>query len=159
MTVVLDGRSLTLEDVVAVSRQRTTVDLAPAAVDRMRRSRLILEQSAARGEPIYGFTTGVGALKRVALEPADVQRFNRMMVLNCRLGQGSPVHQDVVRATLLRLANNLARAVVGVRQVIVHPGASMNSERQHGLARVARALRELCRAIPRRVAVAPERRL
>ena len=115
MTVVLDGRSLTLEDVVAVSRQRTTVDLAPAAVDRMRRSRLILEQSAARGEPIYGFTTGVGALKRVALEPADVQRFNRMMVLNCRLGQGSPVHQDVVRATLLRLANNLARAVVGVR--------------------------------------------
>src|SRR5262249_5824393 len=115
VTVLLDGRSVTLDDIVAVSRQDAKVELAPRAIDRTRPSRRGLEQSAARGEPIYGYTTAVGAQKRVALEGADIQQFNRMMVLNCRLGQGPPVGRDVVRATLLRLANNLARAVVGVR--------------------------------------------
>jgi histidine ammonia-lyase len=115
MTVVLDGHGLVLEDVVAVSRRGAAVDLAPAAVERMLQSRQILERSAAGGEPIYGYSTGVGALKRVALAGADIQRFNRTMVLNCLAGQGSPMRQEVVRATLLRLANNLARGVVGVR--------------------------------------------
>ncbi len=96
-------------------RAGTPRSTGPAAVDRMRRSRRILEQAAAGGQPIYGYSTGVGAQKRVAVERADIEHFNRMMVLNCRIGQGPPARRDVVRATLLRLANNLARAVVGVR--------------------------------------------
>ena len=115
MTVVLDGHGLDLKDVVAVSRRGARVDLSPAAAERMRRSRRVVEQAAARGEPIYGYSTAVGALKRVALESADIHRFNRTMVMNCLAGQGPPASPEVVRATLLRLANNLARGVVGVR--------------------------------------------
>ena len=65
MTVVLDGVSLSLDQVVAVARQGGRVALAPAAIDRMRRSRRVLEQAGAEGTPIYGFSTGAGALKRV----------------------------------------------------------------------------------------------
>jgi histidine ammonia-lyase len=115
LTVVLDGHGLDLDDVVAVARGGARVDLAPAAVERMGRSRQVLERAAAAGEPIYGYSTGVGALKRVALQGADAHHFNRQMVLNCRVGQGSPAGADLVRATLLRLADNLARGVVGVR--------------------------------------------
>jgi histidine ammonia-lyase len=115
VTVVLDGVGLSLDQVMAVARRGGRVALAPAALDRMRRCRRVLEQAGADGAPIYGFSTGAGALKRVALDSRDVHRFNRLMVMNCRVGQGPPASDEVVRGTLLRLANNLARGTTGVR--------------------------------------------
>jgi histidine ammonia-lyase len=115
VTVVLDGVSLSLDQLVTVARRGARVALAPAAIDRMRRSRRILEQTSAGGAPIYGFSTGAGALKRVAIDTQDVPRFNRLLVMNCRVGQGAPASDEIVRGTLLRLANNLARATTGVR--------------------------------------------
>ena len=115
MTVLLDGVSLRLDQVISVARQGARVVLAPEAIDRMRRSRQVLEQAGAEGMPIYGFSTGAGALKRVAVDAQDVHEFNRLLVMNCRVGQGPPASDDVVRGTLLRLANNLARATTGVR--------------------------------------------
>jgi histidine ammonia-lyase len=115
VTVVLDGVSLSLDQVVTVARGGGQVALAPEAIDRMRLSRRVLEQAGAEGMPIYGFSTGAGALKRVAVEAQDVHRFNRLLVMNCRVGQGPPASDEVVRGTLLRLANNLARGQAGVR--------------------------------------------
>jgi histidine ammonia-lyase len=115
VTVTLDGRSLTLDEVVRVARESERVELADQALDRMRLTRRVLEQAAADGRRIYGYSTGVGAMKRVGLGDQDVHRFNRMMILNTCVGQGPPVGHEVVRATLLRLANNLARGAVGTR--------------------------------------------
>ncbi len=115
MTVVLDGHGLDLEQVVMVARRGTRVQLAPEAVEVMRRSRNMLEQTAARGEPVYGYSTGVGALKRVALATEGRAAFNALMVGNSRVGHGPPASPEVVRATLLRVANNLARGLVGAR--------------------------------------------
>jgi histidine ammonia-lyase len=115
VTVTLDGRSLSLDDVIRVARHREHVELSQDALQRMQVSRRVLDRAAAQGQPIYGYSTGVGALKRVALGAQDADQFNRMMILNCRVSQGPPADDDVVRATLLRLANNLARAAVGAR--------------------------------------------
>src|SRR6185437_14458572 len=74
-----------------------------------------LEAAAARGEPMYGATTDVRALQRVTLDPGQTGRFNRSMIMNCLVGQGPAVGEDVVRATLLRLANGFAGGTTGVR--------------------------------------------
>ena len=115
MTVTLDGRSLALDDLIAVAREGAPVELSADAIERMRRSREVLEAAAARGEPMYGATTAVGALKRVTLDPGQTGRFNRSMIMNCLVGQGPAVGEDVVRATLLRLANGFAGGTTGVR--------------------------------------------
>ena len=81
----------------------------------MRRSRRVLEETVARGERIYGVSTAAGALQRVPVAGSDAHRFNRMMILNCRVGQGAEASREIVRGTLLRLANLLARGVTGVR--------------------------------------------
>ena len=91
------------------------VELAPAAIEAMRASRRVLEESRARGERIYGVSTAAGALQRVPLDGPDADRFNRMMLLNCRVGQGPAASREIVRGTLLRLANLLAQGVTGVR--------------------------------------------
>jgi histidine ammonia-lyase len=115
VTVSLDGRSLGVDDLVAVAREGAPVELSAESVARMQRSRQVLEEAAARGEQIYGATTGVGALKRVGLDPAATSRFNHTMILNCLVGQGPAVGEDVVRATLLRMANGFAGGATGVR--------------------------------------------
>ena len=115
MTVALDGRSLALADVVAVRAGRGA-GRARAGGDRGdARIATGVEQAVARGERIYGVSTAAGALQRVALDGSDAHQFNRTMLLNCRVGQGPPASREIVRGTLLRLANNLAHGVTGVR--------------------------------------------
>src|SRR3954447_7032672 len=61
MAVVVTGRDLTLEQVVAVARERAPVELAPDALERMRAARALVEAASARGDAVYGLSTGVGA--------------------------------------------------------------------------------------------------
>ena len=115
MTVVLTGSDLTLGELVRVARGDEPVELAPAAVERMRATRAVVEAAAAAGDEVYGLTTGVGAKKKAAVAPEDVAEYNRLLVLNHRVGQGPALPDDVVRAALCRLANGLASGGAGAR--------------------------------------------
>jgi len=115
MTVVLTGSDLTLAELVRVARSDEPVELAPAAIERMRATHSVVEAAAACGEEVYGLTTGVGAKKTAAVAPDEVAEFNRLLVLNHRVGQGPALPDDVVRAALCRLANGLASGEPGVR--------------------------------------------
>ena len=115
MTVVLDGKSLTLDDVVRVARHGERVELAPSALERMARARAVVEEALTRGDEVYGLTTGVGERKRIKVSADEVEDFQRLMILNHRVGQGPPAPRDVVRAMLLRLANGFAGGTAGVR--------------------------------------------
>ncbi len=63
MTITLNGSDLTVTQVVAAARHGETVALAPEALAAMRRSRAIVQDVLAGGEPVYGLTTGVGDLE------------------------------------------------------------------------------------------------
>jgi histidine ammonia-lyase len=118
VTVLLTGRDLTVDEVVRVARNGEKVELADVALDRMRESREVVEAAIARGDPVYGLTTGVGAKKSAAVSAAEMEQHNGLLVLNHRVGQGAPLPSDVVRAALVRLANHLASGAPGVRPVL-----------------------------------------
>jgi histidine ammonia-lyase len=113
VTVVLTGNDLRLDEVVAVARDGEPVELAPEAIVRMRESRAIVKRALDRGDVVYGFTTGVASRKRVRIEPADVEEFNRRLIQSHRVGQGAEAPADVVRATMLRMANGFATGTTG----------------------------------------------
>jgi histidine ammonia-lyase len=115
VTVVLTGNDLRLDEVVAVARGSEPVELAPAAVERMHGARAVVERALDRGDAVYGFTTGVGPRKRVQIEAGGAEEFNRRLIQSHRSGQGPDAPPDVVRATMLRLANGFAAGTVGVR--------------------------------------------
>jgi histidine ammonia-lyase len=115
MTITLNGRDLTVTQVVAAARHGETVALAPEALAAMRRSRAIVQDVLAGGEPVYGLTTGVGERKAYLLDPVERQRFNHRLVLNHRIAQGDAAPADVVRGAMLCLANSYAKGVTGVR--------------------------------------------
>lgn len=115
MTVILDGRSLTAEEVVRVARERERVELAPAALERMRQARAVVEAAIERGEVIYGISTGVGAKKNARVEDTDGEQRERLLVLNHRVGQGPAYPAEVARAAALRLLNHLVSARTAAR--------------------------------------------
>lgn len=105
MAVVLTGASLTLADVVAVARDGEPVELAAAALERMQAARAVVERVLDTGGTAYGVTTGVGVRKRFTVEDAD---HDRVLLRQHLIAQGPAAPHDVVRATVLRLANALA---------------------------------------------------
>lgn len=71
-TLVLDGQSLTIEDVVAVAYSRPDeylFDLSPAAQQRVARARQAVEDFVAQRRVVYGITTGFGAFCNRVIDP------------------------------------------------------------------------------------------
>jgi histidine ammonia-lyase len=115
MTIMLNGRDLTVTQVVAVARHGEAVALAAEAIGAMRQARDVVQEVLQTQEPVYGLTTGVGERKSFLLDPAERQRFNRRLVLNHRIAQGDAAPADVVRGAMVCLANSYAKGVTGVR--------------------------------------------
>jgi histidine ammonia-lyase len=114
MIVVLTGNDLTLDEVIRVARRGEQVELSPAAVERLRTSRGVVEDALEAGQQIYGFTTGVGMRKRFAIDESQA-RFNRQLIRGHLVGQGPTAPADVVRAAMVKLTNSLAQGFAGVR--------------------------------------------
>jgi histidine ammonia-lyase len=121
VTISLTGSDLTIEDVVAVAQQRETVALDPGARESMERARAVVDRALERGDEVYGLTTAVGALKRVPVpgSPGETRAFERSLIERHRVGQGPPAPPEMVRATIVCLANTLARGFAGIRPVVV----------------------------------------
>ena len=95
------------------------MELDAAARARMTRSREVVRVALDRGDAVYGSSTAVGVLKRVDVAAADADGYAASMNRHHVVGQGPDAADDVVRATMLRLANHFAEASPGVRPDLV----------------------------------------
>jgi histidine ammonia-lyase len=100
MTIVLDGSNLTIESIVQVARFGARVELAPAALERIRVCRAMLEQKLAAREIMYGTNTGIGEFSEKILNDDQVKDFQRYLVYNHAAGIGDPLPIESVRAAL-----------------------------------------------------------
>ena len=70
-TIILDGESLTIEDVVAVARENAKVEIPDYVKERVKSSRRVLEEILNSETAVYGVNTGFGALARVKISRED----------------------------------------------------------------------------------------
>jgi histidine ammonia-lyase len=77
-----------------------------------------VERIVARGDEVYGVTTGVGARKKLRVPLDDLPAFNRRLIENHRIGTGAAAPPEVVRGTMVRVANAFAKGTSGVRPEI-----------------------------------------
>ena len=113
--LILDGASLTIADVVAVAAGGRSVTLAPSAAERMRATRTVVEGLAARGEAVYGVTTGFGKLSDVAIPADQLAQLQVNLVRSHAAGVGPRLPEAEVRAMMLLRANVLAKGFSGAR--------------------------------------------
>ncbi|MSR05562.1 MAG: histidine ammonia-lyase [Gemmatimonadetes bacterium] len=113
--VVLDGRSLTIADVVAVARNGALASADAVAKQRLTASRVVVDRVVASGTTVYGINTGFGKLAHVRIPAADVRRLQRNLIISHAAGVGDPLPVDIVRALMLLRANVLLMETSGVR--------------------------------------------
>ena len=119
MSVVLDGRGLTLENLVRVARGGEDVSLAGEARERIRRSNKIIDDAIASGEAVYGVNTGFGKLKSHRIPVGELADLQRNLVRSHAAGVGASLDTDIVRAIGLLRTESLAIGVSGVREEVV----------------------------------------
>ena len=86
--IVLDGATLTADDVARIARGGARVQLAPAARERNDAARRALTVLLERGEHIYGATSGVGALREHPLEADDRGDYSLRLLRSHACGAG-----------------------------------------------------------------------
>src|SRR5262245_34468445 len=129
--VVLDGRSLTVADVVAVARGDASVAIEASARARLAVSREVVERAVARGTTVYGVNTGFGTLAHVRIAPEDLLRLQPNLIISHAAGVGVPLPVEVVRALMLLRANVLLMETSGVRPDLVERLVAMLNARVH----------------------------
>jgi histidine ammonia-lyase len=118
VTVTLRGPGLTEDQVVAVARTGEKVALAAGARQKMERSRARVERAASSREPVYGVSTGFGALAGTRVAPLRQPELQLALIRSHAAGVGPPVDNEVVRATMLLRARTLSMGMSGVRPLL-----------------------------------------
>ena len=113
------------DDVLAVARHDAPVRLAADAVAALSATRARIEALALADRPVYGVSTGFGALatRHIPLERrADLQR---SLIRSHAAGSGPEVEREVIRAMMLLRLSTLATGRTGVRPVVAETYAAL----------------------------------
>ncbi len=117
--VTISGVGLTTAEVIAVARRDSPAVLDTATREAMQRSADLIEGFVDSDQPVYGVTTGFGALANTVIEPSRTAELQIALVRSHAAGMGDEVEREVVRAMLLLRARSLAMARSGARPELV----------------------------------------
>jgi histidine ammonia-lyase len=117
-TVNLNGKDLTIEQVVKVARDRVKVEITPEAMDILKASRQLVFDLVDSNVPVYGFNTGVGWNKDKRVFKEFFQEYNRNLIYSHCLGVEPFASEDEVRAIMLARLNTLLIGATGIQPEI-----------------------------------------
>ncbi len=129
--ITLDGKSLSIADVVAVAREGAPVALDPAALRAVTASRRAVQVAVDGGQTVYGVNTGFGKLAHVRIPPDQARQLQLNLIRSHASGVGDPLPADAVRAMMVLRANVLARGTSGVRPALPELLVEMLNRRVH----------------------------
>ena len=116
--VVINERGMTMADVLAIARDGATVRLSDSALAAMAASRSHIDALVASSTPVYGVSTGFGALANKYVSVDQRAQLQRSLIRSHAAGVGEPVEREVVRALMTLRLKTLASGRTGVRPVI-----------------------------------------
>ncbi|WP_323446893.1 histidine ammonia-lyase [Streptomyces yaizuensis] len=124
-TVVVGTSGTTAEDVVAVAREGARVEISADARTALARARAVVETLAATPEPVYGVSTGFGALATRHIGPELRTRLQRNIVRSHAAGMGPRVEREVVRALMFLRLKTVCSGHTGVRPEVARTMADL----------------------------------
>lgn len=116
---------MTVDDVVAVARHDARAVLSDAAMTAMATSRAHIDALAASPEPVYGISTGFGALATRHVSPELRAQLQRSLIRSHAAGVGEPVEREVVRALMTLRVKTFASGRTGVRPIVAQTMAAV----------------------------------
>ncbi|MGW1071492.1 histidine ammonia-lyase [Streptomyces sp. NPDC002537] len=124
-TVVVGTAGTTADDVIAVARDGARVVVSEQALAAVAASRQVIDDLAAKPDPVYGVSTGFGALAVRHISPDLRAQLQRNIVRSHAAGMGPRVEREVVRALMFLRLKTLASGRTGVRPLVVETMAAI----------------------------------
>jgi histidine ammonia-lyase len=118
MTVTVLPTGVAPADVIAVARAGERVEISPEALTSMATSREIVDDIERQGRPVYGVSTGFGALANTFIAPERRAELQHALIRSHAAGVGAPMSREVVRAMMLLRVRSLALGHSGVRPLV-----------------------------------------
>lgn len=112
MSIELDGQGLAIAQVARIAAGAPAA-LSAAAEARVAQGEAQLRALIADGTPVYGVTTGFGALDGRRVPPEANQALQRNLLRSHAAGVGAPMSAEATRAMMAVRANVLATGLTG----------------------------------------------
>ena len=113
--IFIDGNSLTLEEFINVVRNGYKVELTKEAIEKVEKSRRLVDRFVEEEKVVYGITTGFGKFSDVSITKEETKKLQRNLIISHACGVGNPLDEEVVRGVMLLRANALAKGYSGIR--------------------------------------------
>ncbi|MEY2946196.1 MAG: hypothetical protein RL243_970 [Actinomycetota bacterium] len=124
-TVVLNTSGVTAADVVAVARHGARVEISERSIQAMAATRKHIEALASGDTPVYGISTGFGALANRHIAIEDRVQLQKSLIRSHAAGMGPAVEQEVVRALMFLRLKTLCSGRTGVRPEVAQTYAAV----------------------------------
>lgn len=112
--VVLNGESLTLNEIIAVAYDGVTVEIDEKAKERIKSSRKIVDDIVENGKVVYGITTGFGKFSDVVISNDDCKTLQKNLIISHACGFGNFLSKEVTRTIMLLRINALSKGYSGI---------------------------------------------
>ncbi len=117
--ITLDGVSLTIEQLLEISREASPVSVSDEALGKVEAGRKIVERVTRSGKTAYGINTGFGKLADRKIGNKDLDELQLNLVRSHAAGTGDPLDLEEVRAIITVRLNTLLRGYSGVRKEVI----------------------------------------
>ncbi|OIJ91166.1 histidine ammonia-lyase [Streptomyces colonosanans] len=124
-TVVVGTSGVTASDVLAVARAGARIELSEEALAALAQARGVVDALAAKPDPVYGVSTGFGALATRHISQELRTQLQRNIVRSHAAGMGPRVEREVVRALMFLRLKTVCSGHTGVRPEVARTMADI----------------------------------
>jgi len=116
--VIISTTGMTFADLVSIARSDAKVKISQESLAAMQSSRDHVEELAASETPVYGISTGFGALANRHVSQELRTQLQRSLIRSHAAGVGEPIEREVVRALMALRLKTLCSGKTGVRPIV-----------------------------------------
>ena len=123
--IIINSSGMSMQDVIDVARNDAKIEISAEALAGMAKTREHIEKLANGETPVYGISTGFGALANRHIAIEDRVQLQKSLVRSHAAGMGEPVEREVVRALMLLRLKTLCSGRTGARPVVAQTMADI----------------------------------
>lgn len=133
MALNISGQKVSVDDIVAVSRNYVKVSISENLVKKINASRGIVDKTSKSKKVVYGLNTGFGALINKVIAEDEIEKLQENLIISHSVGVGNNLPTETVRGIILLSINNLAKGFSGVRLELITALINMLNNGVHPL--------------------------
>ena len=118
-TIIIDGNSLTLEQISSLKNPGITIKLSKSARVNMKKSFNVVEEILDSEEIVYGINTGFGALSSKTIDKTNLKELQQNLIRSHACAVGERMDPEHVLMMMLIRVNSIAKGFSGARVELV----------------------------------------